>query len=360
MTVMRLLGRLGMVLGGCVLGLLLAEVGMRLRAPSGASWMSANSPALYDTSIFVVDEDRRLLLKPNSTGHFQTPEFTTTVNINGAGLRGSPPRSESQHHVLLVGDSFTLGVQVEDDETFAAQIEAILQPHFPDGIQVHNGGVDSHGTWDALEQIRRVNQIQPLDAVVLTFFLGNDLWDNCNHSRRRLTPGAVTPPPPTPWLRRYSHLYTTYQVWNTQRQLRQDPGQMQRHRQELAMFAGMGLNREVGCSRLALKQLASTLGEQDIPGIVGLAPPVFVIDTQRLKPTFDMAGLDANAAMVDAPTAAVAQVVPDELITVDLTPPLRAHPNPSDLYFHFDGHWTSQGHRVVAEAYATHLLDVLQ
>ena len=172
------LGRLLLLIVGTVSGILLAEVLLRLLAPAGGAWMVANSPSLYDTRIFYVDDERRLSLRPGAEGTFQTPEFRTTVRINEHGLRGGPVSSGTAKRVLAVGDSFTLGVQVSEPDTFQARLGAALTEALGEPVEVLNGGVDSHGTYDALKQVERVADAVELDAVVLTFFTGNDLWDD--------------------------------------------------------------------------------------------------------------------------------------------------------------------------------------
>lgn len=356
------LGRLLLLLAGTAAGLALAEGMLRLLAPAGGAWMVANSPALYDTRIFYVDAERRLGLQPNTEGTFQTPEFRTTVRINASGLRGGPVSTGSEvKRVLAVGDSFTLGVQVSEEDTFQARLSAELSARLGQPVEVLNGGVDSHGTFDALRQVERVSAEIPLDAVVLTFFTGNDLWDDCNHHRRRLQPGPLRPPRPAPLLRRVSHLYTWVSVWQASREMAADPRYAHRFREELILFTeDANLPLASRCSAEALQELSAALSDRGLPGIVGLAPPAFAVHTERLAATFALVDLDPARAAVDGPAEAVRAVMPAELAAVDLTGPLRAAGESSAMYFTFDGHWTAAGHAVVAETYAAPLAEVLR
>jgi lysophospholipase L1-like esterase len=355
------LGRLTLLVGGSITGLLLAELALRLAAPAGAAWLVANSPALYDTNIFYVDSQRRLLLKPDSVGTFQTPEFHTTVRINALGLRGPELSDEPALRVLTVGDSYTLGVQVDEEETFQALLARSLTASLGRRVEVLNGGVDSHGTYDAIGQIERVSAEVSLDAVVLTFFVGNDLYDDCNRHRRRLRPGPLRPPPPQPLLRRVSHLYTWASVWLSSRQMASDPMQGQRFREELSLFtAAADLDAASRCSVEALSKLSHILSERDLPGIVGIAPPAFAVHPERLPATFALVGLDPAAATLGAPAATIAAKLPTTLTSVSLSDPLEAAASDAAMFFTFDGHWTAAGHAVVAEAYAGPIESVLR
>lgn len=355
------LGRLLLLIVGTASGILLAEVLLRLLAPAGGAWMVANSPSLYDTRIFYVDDERRLSLRPGAEGTFQTPEFRTTVRINEHGLRGGPVSSGAAKRVLAVGDSFTLGVQVSEPDTFQARLGAALTEALGEPVEVLNGGVDSHGTYDALKQVERVADAVELDAVVLTFFTGNDLWDDCNHHRRRLQPGPLRPPQPAPLLRRVSHLYTWVSVWQAAREMAADPRYAHRFREELMLFtADANFALSARCSGEALQKFARALSRRGIPGVVGVAPPAFAVHPERLDATFDLVGLDPARAAVDGPADAVRARMPSELPAVDLAAPLREAGRSSPMYFTFDGHWTAAGHAVVADAYAGPVAEVLR
>lgn len=75
----------------------------------------------------------------------ETAEFRVTVRTNRLGLRGGPvrvPKPAGIFRVLAVGDSFTFGWGVQEDEAFPARLEAELPP--PAGYretEVLNAGV---------------------------------------------------------------------------------------------------------------------------------------------------------------------------------------------------------------------------
>lgn len=76
--------------------------------------------------------------RPGSTGRNL---WNTRVTIKPEGVRGNgaPPPS-GKDPILAVGDSFTFGDQVNDDETWPAVLERRL------GVPVINGGVFGYGT----------------------------------------------------------------------------------------------------------------------------------------------------------------------------------------------------------------------
>ena len=85
--------------------------------------------------------------------------------------------------------------------------------------------------------------------------------------------------------------------------------------------------------------------------LVAIAPPAFVIHPERLDATFELVDLDPNRADVDAPQLLAIDILKELRVPYcDLSPALRQADQP---YLTFDGHWTLEGHTVVADTIAT-------
>ncbi|MFT3772498.1 MAG: hypothetical protein QM820_44455 [Minicystis sp.] len=99
--------KLGVSIAAIVLTLLLLELGFRL---------------FYRDDTLTLDLDRELYWVPRAA------QKTSTVTINGVGLRGkeTAERDPAKFRVLVTGDSFTFGEKVNDDETYPAQLGALL------------------------------------------------------------------------------------------------------------------------------------------------------------------------------------------------------------------------------------------
>ena len=76
--------------------------------------------------------------------------FQVNVSINVHGWRGSDvsvSKAEGVYRILVLGDSFMAGLQVEDDETFSSVLERRLNlERLPHRVEVINLGVPSFGT----------------------------------------------------------------------------------------------------------------------------------------------------------------------------------------------------------------------
>jgi len=347
-------GRLGLVVGGMLLGVLGAEVLGRIVQPDASADLLFNSPDSSPQGLYVVDHTRMLTPRPGFSGQVRSPGYSVSLRINDHGLRGPADAPSGQPQWLAVGDSFTMAVQVDEGDTFAAQLGQQA------GAWVWNGGVDGYSTWQALSRYEALDSTLPIERVVLTFFLGNDLQDNVRFPHvvkgaRSLPEGADIPRQPTPpleaFLLRRSRLYAHWRVWSRRTALVSgtDPDR-ERWRQELVLFSDSGqreLKRLLPQTREALRRLQQATRQRGDELIVAVAPPAFVVEPDRAEATFEVVGLDPSTAALDAPRQAVLSVLRElDIAACDLTEPLRGA---SAAYFVYDGHWTVEGHTIVAE-----------
>lgn len=128
-----------------------------------------------------VDPVTGYALRPHAEG-WSRDEGNAYVTINGFGMRNREVTVAKPPHTLriaVLGDSFMEGVQVADDEVFAAVLERELGACMPDKrIEVLNFGVSGFGTAQQLLLLQdRVWKFEP-DIILLSFFAGNDIRDN--------------------------------------------------------------------------------------------------------------------------------------------------------------------------------------
>src|SRR5262245_53330218 len=89
---------------------------------------------------------------------------SSDIHINSLGLRGPDFSGVKEQRVLLLGDSFTFGSGVGDDDTFAARLDHALGVK---GIAV-NGGQPGYGVFQMEGTLRRVGaRVRPTVVVVV-------------------------------------------------------------------------------------------------------------------------------------------------------------------------------------------------
>lgn len=169
------LGRVGLILVGLLLPLLMLELGVRLLAlapppePNPTIWQP--HPLFGWWHI------------PYSGGLFHSDynEFESDVRINARGLRDREigyDNPDGTLRVLSLADSFGEALQVNLDETYHKQLEAQLTESLGQPVEVLNAGVGGWGTdQEAIFYLAEGFRYEP-DVVLLAFFIRNDAVNN--------------------------------------------------------------------------------------------------------------------------------------------------------------------------------------
>lgn len=356
---LRWIGRLVLVFAGIAVAILGVELFLRFTDARGAEFVLDTELSSQPADLFQPDPQVRTRLRPGAQAAFETLEYRTTVRVNALGMRGPELGQPGAYRVLALGDSFTMAAQVDEAQSWPAQLAALLSERRGEAVEVLNAGVNGYGTFEALATLERLhNQTRP-DAVVLAFYLGNDLRDNKNHE---VPPPRVQMPMKTPeaiaaWEadlaveRERARRSRIYALWLASRVLAADDFRIQEYRDEVRVFAEPEtLAAQMGHTEAGLAQLGAACERYRVPCYLALIPPAYGVHTARADATFEAFGLSAPEDL-DGPARAVAAAAPAALTVVDLTPALRASASGA-LYFKFDPHWTPAGHRIAAEAIA--------
>jgi hypothetical protein len=142
---------------------IVVEVVARLGSGIGAgSWLEREVDLMK--SAYPVEFDQELGWVPRRGFRGKQNVWRTEVTITEAGLRSNgPPAETAGWPILAVGNSYTFGDEVSDDESWPAQLEKML--HHP----VVNGGVFGYGIDQVVLRARRlVERVEP-EWVVLAF-----------------------------------------------------------------------------------------------------------------------------------------------------------------------------------------------
>lgn len=92
------------------------------------------------------------------------------ATINELGLRGSQLRQEGRR-ILVLGDSFTFGAGVADEETFASRLDVILGEE----VSVVNGGQPGYGLFQMEATLHRLVDVVKPEIVVVMIWQGDFL-----------------------------------------------------------------------------------------------------------------------------------------------------------------------------------------
>jgi hypothetical protein len=131
--------------------------------------------------------------QPNARYRQKWADGLVHVRINGQGLRAdhdfSYAKPDGVKRIVSLGDSFTMGYEVEQDQTFSAIVEQQLRLR---GInaEVLNTGVSGYGNAEELLYLER-ELLKYNPDIVLLSFTPNDLEDNVRTNLFKLVDGKL-------------------------------------------------------------------------------------------------------------------------------------------------------------------------
>jgi len=133
--------------------------------------------------------------KPNFSAKRFTPEFTMKISFNSDGYRGPEIESDKNRNILFLGDSFTLGYGVNDDEEFPA----LIRQEFPNDVSVINAGMGDNGNGRWLKFLKTKAEKYNPELIVFQI-MQNDFDENKMENLFRISSSEelqelkVTPP----------------------------------------------------------------------------------------------------------------------------------------------------------------------
>lgn len=125
------------------------------------------------------DEQLGWSMIPNSEGFFSNPRegYNGHVKFDEHGMRVNDNIVTSKTKaVLVIGDSTTAGMEVDNDETYVAVLERLFLDNHCD-YRFYNAGVRGYGTDQSLWRFEQLVDVVKPDYVIY-MFSSNDFTDN--------------------------------------------------------------------------------------------------------------------------------------------------------------------------------------
>jgi len=166
-TLKKWLSNIGAMLLSTLVMLIVAELIIRFFVPQKLAPVK-----------FVYDKDIGLIHVPHMKGSESYPGVYDIEFSNGAdgfrtSYKGTVPDFINKK-IMLIGDSFTYGAGVNDEETFAYQLQEML---LEDSVQIINAGAEGRGTDRALRAYQHYkDKYQPNTVIFFAHY--NDIADN--------------------------------------------------------------------------------------------------------------------------------------------------------------------------------------
>jgi len=301
------------------------------------------------------------------------PVYRCDLLLDRDGFRNPVdlPRSD----VVVVGDSFVEGLQVEAEELVSARLAGRL------GRPVANLGRTGYGPQQELHVLRRFGVPLRPRTCVWAFYEGNDLQDVATYEADRARARAGQARPESPARDWYSRSLTrnglAYLAREWLRPGPTRPARLQAGRfaaasgREVAIYFSCGVHEgaalpaipradssELARFRAILAEARDTCERAGIDLVIAFVPAKFRV--YRDFCAFDPGSPCPDWPVDDLPAAlgaAVAAVSP-AIGFLDLTPRFRAEARAGSMpYLADDTHWSPLGHRSAADALGEYLDD---
>lgn len=328
----------------------------------------------------VPDAYRHHALVPDSYSELRQRDFAYIQRVNHFGLRGPDITLEKPagtKRLLMLGDSFTMGKGVQDEETFSRLVEAglnrALQACGGPAVQVLNGGVDSYApVLSRLQLERDLTKLAP-DFVMLNLD-NSDLVQEAAYRRQavRDSAGRIVAVPQV-W---QESPYERFRSWTARhlfftRVLLVYANRAMDHKEltvrEVVNEAGRGhfahtLEGDVDRTTEwhdIFESLAGIKAHTDSLGIP------FVLTTYPWAHQLGEKGWDPGryefmqkGEKLSDLTARTIRHHADSLgiALLETEPTFRAYTGDEVLYFAYDPHWTPAGQRLMAQAIEQYLV----
>lgn len=328
----------------------------------------------------VADTVRHHKLVPDSRAEFRQKDFAYIQRVNHLGLRGAEVTVEKPagvRRVLMLGDSFTMGKGVEDDQTFSVLVQdslaKVLAACGGGRLEVVNGGVDSYAP--ILSYLELKNDLAPLRPDLIILNLDNsDLIQEAAYRKqaRRDARGDIVA---VPQVGRESR-YERFRSW-TERNL------------FFTRVLLVYLNRAFDHGELTVRRVVNEAGREhfahtlegdvdrtaqwndifeSLGRVKGLADSLgaeFVLTTYPWAHQLGDSGwvpgryeymkrgertTDLSARTIRAHSAERG------IALLETMPAFQAYTGNQPLYFRYDPHWTPLGQRIMAGALSEYIL----
>lgn len=328
------------------------------------------------------DKIRHHKLVPNTDSRFEQPDFSYIQHVNNLGIRGkdtSFKKPANHYRVLILGDSFTMGKGVENDQTFSALLEVSLNRRKACGastFEVLNGGIDSYAP--ILSYLQLSEDLAPLevDLVLLDLDLSDLLQEAAYREEAvRDSTGKIVGVPGSErqtsfiqairaWIDQHT-FFTRLMLFYTNRWLGYKDltvqGVVTRANPELLKYtlAEDKTNRDEQWTQIfdSITKIKNLADKREAAFALVIYPWGHqVSETEWIPGRYNW--ISKGATVSDKYLDTVYQQSKQRGIElVSLFPEFRAYKGDAPLYFKYDMHWTVEGHKLVASALEQYLVE---
>jgi len=370
------LGNLVMVMVSTCATLLVLECGSRLFYQPPAKSMAFLSPS--SDSYYEQNENVGWIPRRNIKGvHNRTGSFATTLRTNSDGLRDreySFDKPKGVTRIVALGDSFTWGWGVGDNEIYTEVLESLLP-----NVEVINLGVAAFATQQEFDYLKMKGMKYDPDVVILGFCL-NDIAGNSfgkDGSTNSESEADRQVSHPSSFFLKTKEFLTYHSAFydfiteriNTNKELVNVMIKL-KIKESPVGYEGLDTNLSPALvsyppsleylyeeTESNLLQMKSFLAERNIRFIIVLIPSLQSIDRKALEATLVQSVFEGKDFDLEKPYTLLEQF--GKMNHIEIVNPFsslkRAHTDGSSVFLHRDMHLNKLGHDLLAREICKYL-----
>ena len=326
----------------------------------------ASIPPVYD-----LDEDLCFKLKPSLNITHNTKEFQTKFITNNIGFRGDMSKFKN-NSIMFLGDSFTFGSGVEQNETYVQLVENNLRLNGYDYF-TYNFGVGNYGTINEQKVLERYIDFVKPKLVVLGFYV-NDARDNKQKCSFDIDEKGYLTTKKAPKSFLYNFKKEVHLNFNLYRILNKFIKDIKLKTRLFDSFASnMKLNVPIDYKQFekeyddetssawiitytTLEEISNLSKKSDADLIVVVIPSKSQLEKakqERLSNIYNLKNPDFHKINKNLLNFTKSK----NIHFIDLTETFLNKEGTKNNYFVIDPHWTKKGHKIAADAISKYLTD---
>ncbi len=155
------------------LTLILIEIGLRLYySSSGGSDEQFLYTASRDEIVDSLAHQYDVIAAPY-VNYVLNPDYTEHDQLGYRGEEVAIPKPDGVYRIVVLGDSYTYGLNITSQQAYPAQIQKILRDEYGyKNVEVINGGVTGYSSWEVFTNLSfRVLELDPDLVIIYQNFL---------------------------------------------------------------------------------------------------------------------------------------------------------------------------------------------
>lgn len=290
-----------------------------------------------------------------------TNEFTYVVNTNQYCFRDKHPlkKEPNSFRILALGDSFTFGNTVNENETYPYLLEKKLNNDNKTNFEVINFGVGGFSTTEEYIVLKDFGINYQPDLILVGFYI-NDFQDSLSFESRKINEKGIIEKIYSQskfigWI--YWKIKTSFLGNKLINFLGLNSRQQEAYQFELSLLKedlieNYGAKKAIALTSNSFKKIKSISDQLDIPLLVFYIPAKWQVNQENFEKIKRQNNAKNYELSINKPQLILSQLLlKNNIDFLDLTPSFK-NQGAQQIFWEYDGHLNQKGYNLLADLLA--------